>query len=155
MALLSFEQIRDSDDVTEENVFIKEWGGEVRVRSLTRRQVKDITKAATKSVGKGKREIDSDIFEKGLLFYGLVHPQLSEDELEALLGKNAGPFQKMLNKIMELSKLGDDEEEAAESLAVEEGTFPERSRFVSGIQPRGDAGNDSRGTDDGEEAASQ
>lgn len=130
MALLSFDQIAESEDVTEEDITIPEWGGEVRVRSLTRRQMKDITKAAQRRVGK-RIDWQADVFEKGVFFYGLVHPQIDEEKYEVLLNKNQGPMQKIMDAILRISKMVDDEEEANEEATAEEAKFSERSGPVS------------------------
>lgn len=149
MALLSFEQIAAVEDVEEEIVPVPEWGGEVKVRGLTRREVKDITRLSTKTKGRNT-SIDSSIFEKGIVFFGLVHPQIDENQYEVLLNKNAGGLQKVVDAIMRLSKMTDDEEEAENGLKREEGTFPQRLGSVSGISDSGDAGDDAPATDDGE-----
>lgn len=147
--LLSFEQIAAVDDITEEVIEIPEWKGAVKVRSLTRQQVKEISKAATKRLSKNKTEFQADVFEKGLVFFGLVHPQITEEQYEVLLRKNQGPMQRIVSKIMEISNMNDDEETAEAAEKAEEGLFSEGARIVPRVPASGDAGNDTRGTNDG------
>src|SRR5690348_975008 len=111
MALLSVADIAAAEDIEEEIISIPEWGGEVKVRGLSRREVKEITRLATKKNG-AVTTIDSGIFEKGIVFYGLAHPQITEAEYEVLLNKSAGGLQKVVDAVMRLSKLSDSEEEA-------------------------------------------
>jgi hypothetical protein len=131
MALLSFEEIAKTDDVSEEIIPISEWNGEVKVKALTRRQIKDVVRVATKKVGKD-REIQADVFEKGIIFYGLVHPKITEDQYEVLLEKNTAGLQKILDAIMRLSKMTDEENADAQD-KEEEGRFLGGTGSISGI----------------------
>ncbi|MCR4340768.1 MAG: hypothetical protein NUW01_12880 [Gemmatimonadaceae bacterium] len=73
---------------------VPEWGVTVKVRGLTRGEVKHI----------GKAEVTADEAEVHALTCGVVEPKLSEDDAKALLdGKGFGSTEALLNKILDKS----------------------------------------------------
>lgn len=74
--------------------------GTVTVRGLTRHEVT----LATKETGEGR----AAAIERGLLFFGLVDPKVTEDEADELVKVlTFGEVQLIVSKINELSGFGD------------------------------------------------
>lgn len=101
MAILTFENIMEADDITEKEVPVPEWGGSVVVRSITHRQMNDIKNAA-----KGE-EVDDDFVQRQVILKGLVQPRLTEEQVEKLWDKNTRPVMTILNEVLGQSKTGD------------------------------------------------
>lgn len=100
-ALLTFENIMDAEDITEQDVEVPQWGGKVRTRSLSHRQMRQIKKAAKEG------EVDDDFVEQQVMLRGLVSPSLTEEQVEHMWDKNTAAIMLVLNSIMGNSKAKD------------------------------------------------
>lgn len=98
--MLTLADIQAVQDVSEEDVFIAEWNGYVTVRSITKRRMNVIKANARSEDG----DVDQAEVEKWVLIEGLANPQITEDDYEVFLEKNAKPVEEILGKIMSSSK---------------------------------------------------
>lgn len=104
MAILTKEQIAAADDIEERTVNVPQWGGEIRVRSLSLEQISDIRAHAVKTV-RGKEEIDAKLQMAGLLCEGIVEPEYDFEEAKRLMKKSAAATSIVVQAINELSGL--------------------------------------------------
>lgn len=100
---LSVDAILAAPDVTEETVDVPEWGGKVKVRSLTKAEQIRVRKASVKSNG----DVDEAEMEMRLFLSGVVEPKFSEHHAADLFEKSAGPVDRVLNAILQISGMGD------------------------------------------------
>ena len=63
---LTFDEILAAEDISEESLDIPAWKGKVKIRSITKRQMRDIKKAARTDDG----EVDNDQMEKAIFIAG-------------------------------------------------------------------------------------
>jgi hypothetical protein len=139
MNILDIRSIIEAQDVTEKVLPIPEWGGAVRVKSISHRTMRDIKKALEQEhTIDGETDVPEDELEKWILIKGMVEPQISEEEYELLLDKSYGAIQKVLMGIMGSSKLGEKAVKEAER------QFPAEPERVHSVQPGGTVGDDSR-----------
>lgn len=108
--VLSLDMIREAKDVTEKNISVPEWGGDVIVRSITKRQMKDIKNNAKSSDG----GLDDDEVEKQIFLAGLCQPAVSEEDYEWMQDKSASAMTKVLGGILGQSNMAKDSVKAAE-----------------------------------------
>lgn len=111
--ILSLDELVAADDSTYETVEVPEWGGSVRLRSLTKQQQYDIRRQAM--VG---GEVDVTRVELLALLACMEEPKLSEEHIGVLQEKNAMVVNRLLKRVARLAGL--DEEEAVKEA---EGTF--------------------------------
>jgi hypothetical protein len=121
MAILSIAEIMEVQDITERKIPIPEWGGEVVVRSISHRQMRDLKKRVAKEVGDDDEERQNDEVEKQIFLEGLVNPKITDDEFEHILNKSSSAVMKILNGILGAS--GGEENAVKE----EEKNFPAES----------------------------
>lgn len=113
MSILSLDAIREAKDVTETTVPVSEWGGDIVVRSVTKRQMKDIKNSSKDSNG----ELDDDEVEKQLFIAGVLDPHVSEEDYEWMQDKSASAMTKVLKAILGVSNMDE------KSTKEEEKTF--------------------------------
>jgi hypothetical protein len=104
MAILNKDQIWAADDIEEREIEVPQWGGSVRVRSLSLEQIAEIRAHAVKIV-KGKEEVDARLQMAGLLCEGIVEPDYSFPEAQRLMKKSAAATSLVVQAINELSGL--------------------------------------------------
>lgn len=114
--ILTAEAILACDDIVREEVDVPEWGGSVRIRSFSRRQLHELTRKAT--VGK---EVNAEKLDMLLFINGVEEPTFDESHMGQLSDKSAGVLQTVLGRIMALSGLDPDAAEKAEA------SFPKES----------------------------
>lgn len=139
MAILSLDEIMAAHDITEKEVPIPEWGGEVVVRSISHREMRNIKKKIEVVNG----EVDEDEVEKWVLIEGLVNPKIDSDQYELLLEKSTTAITKVLTEILGNSNATD------KSVVAEEKTFPAESVGVLPVSTGGGTAQDGAGTSDG------
>jgi hypothetical protein len=147
MALLTFQNIMDAQDITEREIPIPEWGGEVMVRSVNYRQMSALKEKA-KAMKEAGMEVDEDFVEKHMVQKGLVAPSVTIEEVEVMWDKSASAMMKLLTGILGASKGSEEDQKEAEKSVS---TGPEQDVPV---QSGGEAGEDSSGTPDGDGASS-
>lgn len=119
MAILTFDEILDKEDITIKEHYVKEWDGEVKIRSISKRQMREIKNQARNPQ---TDDIDSDLVEKQVFLHGLVEPAVSEEQYEVMLDKSASAMDGILKAILENSNLTGEK-----GLKKEERTFPDQS----------------------------
>lgn len=114
MGLLTIEEIKDADDKRTVDVSCPEWGGEVRLRSLTGDERDNLEFWSTKT----KRKNDSRGFRAKLISMSAVTDSgdhLFNGEATALLGtKNAAVVERLFSAAMKLAGLSNEDVEVLE-----------------------------------------
>ena len=103
---LSFDDIQNANDITVEEFEVPEWGGFVKVKSISKRQMNLIKKQAEDENG----DYDDDLLEKTIFIEGLVEPKITEAQYELLLDKSASAMSRLSKKILGVSKLSSDDD---------------------------------------------
>lgn len=106
MAILTKEEIREIKDITEKVVPVPEWGGEVRVRSITQRQMNSIKNSA-KQAAESDENIDEDTVNWNIFKEGVVEPAFDDGDREWLMDKSSSAYMRVLKEILISSKLND------------------------------------------------
>lgn len=109
--ILSFEQIKKApSDLFEETIEIPEWGGHIRLRSLTAAQSTTVRQEGLKFKGSGDTDVAWERMETLQVTMGLVDPPLTEEQVRELrLTKSASGFQRIIDWLD--TKSGMDKEE--------------------------------------------
>src|SRR4051794_28869561 len=108
MAILSKDQIWAADDIEEREVEVPQWGGAVRIRSLSLDQVSEIRAHAGKTVkvkGRDTEEIDARLQMAGLLCEGIIEPEMDFEEAKRMMRKSAAAASIIVQAINEVSGL--------------------------------------------------
>lgn len=92
------EEILATVDTRKDEVPVPEWDTSIQVIGLTKRQQLDIR---TRSLVEG--ETDEEKVQMFMWLEGVVEPKFTEDQLPGLFEKNAGPVDRVLKRILELS----------------------------------------------------
>ena len=114
--MLTAEQMLAAKDFREEVVAVPEWGGEVKVRTLSMGARYAINDRALKVVGNDRR-LDNRIFAAATLEHGLVEPRLDAKQAEALMDKSPEPVERIIAAIWRISGLEADAAKNASSAA--------------------------------------
>lgn len=113
--MLTADDIWSAKDIEERTVSIPQWGGTVRIRTFSKKQVSELTKAAThRNRATGKDEVDNDELEALIFTEGMIEPKFTKEDYVKLCEKAAAPIAIILKAIMDASGLTD--------LAVSEAT---------------------------------
>lgn len=105
MAILSVEAILAADDIPSEVVAVPEWGGEVKVRGLSRAAFERITKASEVVVpptGPGQQpttQRDEAKFSEQLFLACVVEPVFAEEHMDALRDKSISALNRVYEAI--------------------------------------------------------
>lgn len=110
MSRLSREQILGAKDITQEEVFVKEWGGSVLVQSLSGAKRAAILKVAMSDKGK----IDTGKLYPLLMVEGVAEPKFEKADVDALNEKNSGALETVCKVVMRLSGISADDLEDEE-----------------------------------------
>lgn len=100
---LTFDDIMAAKDLDEETVPVEQWGGSVKLRTLTKGEFDTILKRSTD--GNGDR--DPITFKDLVLIASMVEPRLTLQQLEQLKGKSAAPLLNLTMAALRLSGLTD------------------------------------------------
>lgn len=118
---LTIEEILAAQDLQEETVDVPEWGGAVKVRSLTKAQQQH---ARQRSVSKDK-VVDQEKLELSLIVAGMIEPRVTMEQARALCQKLAGVVDRILLRIIRLSDMNIDASVSAEAVDEAERSFRE------------------------------
>jgi hypothetical protein len=129
MSLLSKAQIWEADDIEEREVEVPQWGGSVKIRSLTLEQISAIRAHAVKTV-KGKEEVDARLQMAGLLCEGIIEPEIDFAEAQRLMRKSAAATSIIIQAINEVSGLLPEAVDEADK-STDDGPEPALSVFPS------------------------
>lgn len=107
---LSFEQIAAADDISDKVVPIPEWGGNVLVRSISKRKMDLIRKRAVDADG----EIDDEKLDMMIFCTGLVNPKITAEQYEVMRDKSMTAWNRIYVAIKDTSKIGQGDDRKAE-----------------------------------------
>lgn len=96
--LLSVEDVLNAPDLEEKEVYVKEWGGCVKIKAFSKAKQQQLRKQATQG-----GEIDPDRFEMLLFIYGVAEPKFTEKQYEQLREKSAEAIDSIIKEVMEIS----------------------------------------------------
>lgn len=101
---LTFTQIKEADDIATVDVEMPEWGGKVKVRSMTARE----RSLLHKLVSSQGDNFSIESANKFALLTGIVEPKLTQEEVELILSEKSGAaverIVKAFNKLSGLSE---------------------------------------------------
>ncbi len=109
--MLTAEDILTACDVKEEEVFVKEWGGNIKVKSLTVDQMQRIRKDAMLD-----GVYDEEKFTMLLFTEGVSEPKFTEDQRIQLKEKSMASFGKVMVAIQKISGIESEEVTEASKL---------------------------------------
>lgn len=98
--ILSAEEIIEAPDLEERELFIPEWKGSIKLKSLTKAAHAEMRRNAV--VGD---DFDLDLYDIQIFIHGVVEPKFTEDQAQALLEKNAGVIERVNRTIVQISGL--------------------------------------------------
>lgn len=114
MALLSKEQIWAADDLRWEDVPVPEWGGEVRLKSLTGAE-RDQYEGDSVKTSKGKREVNMANMRSRLIALSAVdeqfQPVFTRADVMRLGQKSAVALERLFDVACRLSGMSDEDVE--------------------------------------------
>jgi len=116
---LSLAQIKDVQDITVENLYVPQWDGYVKIKSISKRQMREIKRASRDNAN---GEIDDDVLEMNIFIEGMVEPTVTEEDYEVLLDKSAAAMGLITKGILDISRMSD------EAVTDEEKSFRPRRR---------------------------
>ncbi len=103
MAILTADQILDApSDLAEETVEIAEWGGSVKIRSLTAAEHAKVRQASIRLKGDETALLFAEI-EKRQVQYALVEPKLSEHQVNQLFHRTGPSWRRLVDAIDRIS----------------------------------------------------
>jgi hypothetical protein len=108
--VLTLEDIEQVQDVTERTVPVPQWNGSVVVRSITKRQMREIKRNSRDKDG----ELQEELVEKQVFIAGLVDPAVDDDAYEKLLDKSSAAVDTITKAILDQSHLTEDKVEERE-----------------------------------------
>lgn len=112
--ILTLDDIKEAEDVTERTIPVPQWNGSVVVRSITKRQMRVIKSESRDKDG----ELQEDEIEKQVFIHGLVSPTVTEADYEMFLDKSSAAVDTITKAI--LAQSGATEE----AVTQKEKTFP-------------------------------
>lgn len=89
-AILTSDQIFESEDLASVTVDVPEWNGSVRIRELSRQEVLDAQANAT-----ADGDLSEEEYDLYLIVAALVEPRLAIDDISRLRKKNARAVQRL------------------------------------------------------------
>ena len=118
LTLESAEAILSHDDVRYDYVPCPEWGGRIKVRSLTSKRRGQLERTLTeerRTRGGLTKEVNMQFFRETLMVFGCIkengEPLFANEHIKKLPEKSAGPVQRCCDAIMRLSGIGKDDVE--------------------------------------------
>ena len=105
--LLTFDEIVEADDTAEETVYVKEWGGSVKLKGITKTEFDYLRRQSRSKANKGRSQ---SIIEREVLVAGMVSPRLTIERYNLLMEKSSGVIVRLTNRILEKSGLADEAE---------------------------------------------
>lgn len=101
--VLSFDEIIAQETARTFPVVVEEWGGTLMCRGITKQQQSDLRNAA-RIAG----EVDEALVAKGLFRMGVVEPEFTEEQVNALWEQQAGVIDGILLQILHASGMDTD-----------------------------------------------
>ena len=106
--MLTVEQIHGAKDFKESVVEVPEWGGPVRIRTLSMAARYEITEKSMR-VTAGGREDDNTKFAAATLHLGVIEPKLTYEDAQKIIAAHSfEPIQKLVDEIWKISGMKED-----------------------------------------------
>jgi hypothetical protein len=107
--ILSAAEVLAADDIEEKTLFVKQWNGGVKIRTLSQKQAGELRKRATRTNLVTKQsEIDNEALEAMLFIEGVVDPKFTMADYGKLQEKSMAAMSYVLKEIMKASGLSDE-----------------------------------------------
>jgi hypothetical protein len=104
--ILTADEILAAPDIEERIVDVPQWGGAVKIRSFSLKQVQDMRKASTGlNPATNRVEVDNEELEARMFTAGMIEPAFTFKQYEQLREKSIGAIQTIMQAIMEISGL--------------------------------------------------
>lgn len=140
MHLLTADEIFAAKDIIEVEVPVPQWGGWVRIRTLSQKQSADLRKKSTRINPATKQaELDNEALEQLLFIEGVIEPKFTMADYGRLSEKSMAAVTKVLKAIMDASGFSSESVDEATKSPVE------RSNASIRVQLSEDAGGDDEG----------
>ena len=115
---LTIDQILAAKDIVEEDFDVPEWGGRVRIKSLSVEEATAVTRASRKPDQQGQMVVNMDraIFET--VIRGVISPKIDAAHFDAFKKKSSSAMLHISNRIQEISNLSISNEELRKNSRV-------------------------------------
>jgi hypothetical protein len=97
---LTVTDILEANDIKEEEVYVEEWQGTVKIRGFTKAKQQELRAMATDPK---TGQVDSLRLELQIFIHGVVDPQFAPIQATELREKSAGALDMVLQRIMTIS----------------------------------------------------
>lgn len=115
--MLTAEEIWAAEDIQEQTVDIPEWGGSVRIRELTLKQVSSISKRSMRrNVQTQQDEQDRELMAALTVVEGMIEPRISMTDYGRLVERSARAVTRIVQAISLLGPTEDAVREADKSI---------------------------------------
>lgn len=107
--ILTVEEIFAAKDIEEIFVPVPQWGGAVKIRTFSRKQVAEMTRRATsKDRHTGKDVTDNEMLEALTFTEGVIQPRFTLEDYEKLQDKSIAALLTVIKAINKASGLSED-----------------------------------------------
>lgn len=106
-------QILGGDDFEYEEVEVKSWGVRVLIRSLTVEEAEWVPDMAKDATPEDVSQTTFRILTRAVVHPGTKQPIFDEDDIPKLMSRSRKPALALLNRILALSRIGEEEIAAA------------------------------------------
>jgi len=106
--ILTFDEILAARDLEEKEVYVAEWNGHVKIRSMTKAEQQAMRKEASVN-----GQVDPDKLEIIMLAHCLIEPQVTIEQAEKLKDKSAAAVDKVLREILSIAGLTEEVQKEA------------------------------------------
>lgn len=145
--ILTVDDVWESDDIEEKVIAVPEWGGSVRIRSLTLQQVALVVKRSShRNPQTNLLERDDDMTAIHTVIEGVIEPKFTIQDVPRLKQRSATSITKIVQAISALGQTSEAFDEAYKSAETESrAPVP----IHAGARPGDDAGG-AQAPDDGQ-----
>jgi hypothetical protein len=135
--MLTAEEIWAAKDIEERVVEVPQWGGAVRIRTLSQKQSSELRRRAQRINPATKQsELDNEALEQLLFIEGVVEPKFTMADYGKIADKSMAAVTTVLKEIMDASGF------SSESVAEATKSAAEGSLAAVRVHPGEDAGDD-------------
>ena len=113
---LSADDIWAADDIEEKVIDVPEWGGSVKIRALTLKQIANVAMKAIRTNAQGVQETQRELSVIMTLQEGMIEPKLTPQEARKLSEKSATAVTRIVQAINALGPTPEAVDEADKSL---------------------------------------
>jgi hypothetical protein len=137
MKILTADEIWAAKDIEERTVPVPQWGGAVRIRTLSQKQSAELRRKAQRINPATKQsELDNEALEQMLFIEGVIEPKFSITDYGRLSEKSMSAMTTVLRAIMDASGF------SSESVSEATKSPTERSLIAVRVHAGEDAGDD-------------